>query len=257
MHVQRFTSTLRYAEVFEYQIEMPRGVQAVLSAANILPSATQSYTLQAINAAMMSVYNVSAHLQCDGQGELTELWLCVDRNLEVVDCSEFEQSHTLASSAAHGSDGGSLRSKQDKGGRPSCDHVFLPPFGDSPPAGGGGCGGKVASSQGAGGASLCSGDASLPQAALSTPARHGAASVGAALSAAARQVGSGVQRHGACFAVMGLAAALLVGLSLGVVRCCRSCGASGRCCGQALGNSCVPERTPLLQSGDIHGAAAC
>lgn len=62
---------------------------------------------------MEAAYGLPVKLHCDGAGALTELWMCVDKGLNVVDCKEFEKRQ-----------GAGVRIV----GEPACESVLIPPL---------------------------------------------------------------------------------------------------------------------------------
>eukprot|EP00879_Flechtneria_rotunda_P012346 GHRR01012893.1.p1 GENE.GHRR01012893.1~~GHRR01012893.1.p1 ORF type:complete len:321 (+),score=91.96 GHRR01012893.1:250-1212(+) len=82
-------------------------VQAALESAGIMPSNKELYPVQDIKNAIEAEYEVMPHITCDGEGDLAEVWMCLNKKLKPIDCVDGPHPHRSTRQAARTNTSGS------------------------------------------------------------------------------------------------------------------------------------------------------
>uniref|UniRef100_A0A7R9V9Y2 Uncharacterized protein n=1 Tax=Chlamydomonas euryale TaxID=1486919 RepID=A0A7R9V9Y2_9CHLO len=64
---------------------------AAFKAKGIVPSATKTYHRSELVDAVEDMFGVSARVHCDREGHLSEVWICVGKDLEVTECANADR----------------------------------------------------------------------------------------------------------------------------------------------------------------------
>lgn len=110
-------------------------IQAALSVAGIRPSNSRRYPVQDIKDAIEDMYGVMPHVTCDGRGELSEVWMCVNKKLRPIDCVEDPRPHNsrkaikalAAAEAAAKASAGSITAQQQEHEEDALKAAPVPP----------------------------------------------------------------------------------------------------------------------------------
>eukprot|EP00882_Tetradesmus_deserticola_P016557 GHRQ01017691.1.p2 GENE.GHRQ01017691.1~~GHRQ01017691.1.p2 ORF type:complete len:197 (+),score=38.69 GHRQ01017691.1:864-1454(+) len=71
-------------------------LQEAFNARQIVPSNYVRYHAEGLKQALNDAYGVMPHITCDAQGELAEVWMCIDKKLRPVDCVDGPHPHRIA-----------------------------------------------------------------------------------------------------------------------------------------------------------------
>eukprot|EP00882_Tetradesmus_deserticola_P005671 GHRQ01005971.1.p1 GENE.GHRQ01005971.1~~GHRQ01005971.1.p1 ORF type:complete len:293 (+),score=53.38 GHRQ01005971.1:302-1180(+) len=71
-------------------------IQEAFNARQIVPSNNVRYHAEGLKQALNDAYGVMPHITCDAQGELAEVWMCIDKKLRPVDCVDGPHPHRIA-----------------------------------------------------------------------------------------------------------------------------------------------------------------
>eukprot|EP00798_Chlamydomonas_sp_ICE-L_P001148 gene1148-3712_t len=85
-HSIDLAAALRAKNIFPHATKQYATADAALRAKNIFPHATKQYAAADVKAAICEFTGVEAKVHCDTKGELTEVWMCIGKDLKPFDC---------------------------------------------------------------------------------------------------------------------------------------------------------------------------
>ncbi|EFJ52050.1 S-like RNase, partial [Volvox carteri f. nagariensis] len=68
-------------------------LSAALRKANILPSTSTAYRAQDLIDVIDDTYGVRPLVHCDDEGQLSEIWMCLDKDLKPFDCDTSQEGN--------------------------------------------------------------------------------------------------------------------------------------------------------------------